>query len=252
MMLWCDGAHDARENMRRDAALLAAMAGGRLTAPVLRLFTFSPAGITLGHSQVPDHELDLARLAADGIGWAVRPTGGRAIFHDQEWTFSFTLPLGEAGGAAATAAYERTCRLLAAALGRLGLDVEFSPGGPRGVGSPRVAGGPAAPCFASAARNELTLAGRKFAGIAQRRVRGALLQQGSLLLGDAHLRLADYLRLEPRAREAARAALAAGTAHAGSRLGTGAPLDRLAAAIASVSRPLEELRGEPGAKALGL
>jgi lipoate-protein ligase A len=113
-------------------------------------------------------------------------------------------------------------------------------------------GGPAAPCFASAARNELTLAGRKFAGIAQRRVRGALLQQGSLLLGDSHLRLADYLRLAPAAREAARAALAAATAHAGESLGAAAPLERLAKAIEAVSPSREFLRGEAGAAALGI
>ena len=134
----------------------------------------------------------------------------------------------------------------------LGVPVEFSPGSPRGAGAPRAAGGPASPCFASAARNELTLAGRKFAGIAQRRVRGALLQQGSLLLGEAHLRLADYLRLDPRARELARASLAGATAHAGGVLGAAAPLDRLAAAIESFARPREHLRGEAGARALGI
>ncbi len=253
MILWCDGAHGPRENMRRDAALLDAMAGGRLSTPVLRLFTFDPAGITLGHSQVPARELDLDRAAADGIEWAVRPTGGRAIFHEQEWTFSFAMPLREHDGtAAATDAYARTCALLAGALRALGVPVEFSPGSPRGVGSPRAAGGPASPCFASAARSELTLAGRKFAGVAQRHVRGALLQQGSLLLGDGHLRLADYLRLEPRARESARAALAAATAHAGGVLGVAAPLERLAAAIGPIARPREHLHGEAGARVLGI
>jgi lipoyl(octanoyl) transferase len=253
VILWCDGAHGPRENMRRDAALLDGVADGRLASPVLRLFTFDPAGITLGHSQEPGRELDLDRLAADGIEWAVRPTGGRAIFHEQEWTFSFALPLGESGGAAAAPeAYARTCGLLASALRALGVPVEFSPGSPRGVGAPRVAGGPASPCFASAARNELTLAGRKFAGIAQRRLRGALLQQGSLLLGEAHLRLVDYLRLEPRAREGARAALAGATAHAGAVLGAAAPLERLASAIEAVARPREHLRGEAGAAALGI
>ena len=253
MILWCDGGHGAKENMRRDAALLEGVAGGRLETAVLRLFRFVPAGITLGHSQVPERELDLARVAADGIEWALRPTGGRAIFHEQEWTFSFALPLSERdAAAAATDAYAGTCALLARALRRLDLPVEFSPGTTRGIGAPRLPGGPAAPCFASAARNELTLAGRKFAGIAQRRVRGALLQQGSLLLGDGHLRLADYLPLAPQARELARATLAAGTAHAGGVLGTAAPLDRFAEAIASVSRSREHLRGEVGAAALGI
>jgi lipoate-protein ligase A len=239
--------------MRRDAALLEAMAAGRLEDSVLRLFAFSPAGVTVGHSQEPERELDLGLLATDGIEWAVRPTGGRAIFHAEEWTFSRVLPLPAAGGAAAAAdAYAATCALLARALGALGVPVAFSPGSPRGLGAPRVAGGPASPCFASAARHELTLQGRKFAGIAQRRLRGALLQQGSLLLGAGHLRLAGYLRLEPAARDAAREALAAATADAGGVLGADAPLGRFADAVASVSAPARRLDGEAGAAALAL
>ncbi|HKQ56513.1 MAG TPA: octanoyltransferase, partial [Candidatus Eisenbacteria bacterium] len=72
--------------MARDTALLAAAEAG--APPVLRLFAFTPPGITLGVSQDPARELDLARCAHEGVAWAVRPTGGRAIFHDQEWTYS--------------------------------------------------------------------------------------------------------------------------------------------------------------------
>jgi hypothetical protein len=86
MILWCDGAHDPAENMRRDQALLDAAGTG--TPPVLRLFQFEPPGITVGRNQTPERELDLARCMADGVGWAIRPTGGRAIFHAEEWTYS--------------------------------------------------------------------------------------------------------------------------------------------------------------------
>src|SRR5258705_2224055 len=79
MILWVDGAHDPRENMRRDERLLAAAEGGALAGPVLRLFTFAPAGITLGRAQDPARVLDLERCARDRVPWAVRPTGGRAI-----------------------------------------------------------------------------------------------------------------------------------------------------------------------------
>ena len=101
------------------------------------------------------------------------------------------------GGWAETAAeaYERTGRLLAGALGRLGVPAVLAPGSPRGPGAPRAASGAAPPCFASTARHELVADGRKLAGIAQRSMRGALLQQGSLLLGDSHVKLAAYLRV---------------------------------------------------------
>ncbi|HEV2104294.1 MAG TPA: hypothetical protein VGU27_01100, partial [Candidatus Eisenbacteria bacterium] len=99
MILWLDGAHPPRRNMARDAGLLAAVADGRLAEPVLRLFAFAPHGITLGRLQDPARELDLERLARDRVPWAVRPTGGRAIFHAEEWTFSLTTPLAPAGWA---------------------------------------------------------------------------------------------------------------------------------------------------------
>lgn len=249
MILWCDGAHSPAENMRRDAALLAGAQAAEPPRPtVLRLFRFAPAGITLGASQRPDRELDLARVTAAGVPWAVRPTGGRAIWHDEEWTFSLSARLGPGGWAAdPAAAYARTAGLLAAAFRALGVPVELSPGSPRGVGGPRGAAGPAPPCFASAARHELTLGGRKFAGIAQRRSGGALLQQGSLLLGDAHLRLADWLRLEAGEREQVRARLADATAHAGAWLPPRTPLERFAEALAGVVPEAERTDGQAGA-----
>lgn len=226
-VLWLDGAHDAPENMARDAALLQRCVDG---APevVVRLFTFSPAGITLGRAQEPAHELDLARVEADGVRYAVRPTGGRAILHADEWTFSLVTPLGPAAWAATPAeAYERTGRMLASVFQRLGVPAELAPGHPRGVGAPRRRDGAAPPCFASTARHELLLEGRKLAGIAQRAVRGALLQQGSLLLGPGHTRLAGYLAVPDAEREAVRRAAAEGSAEAGAWLGPDRALTRL-------------------------
>lgn len=258
VVLWCDRAHPAPENMRRDTALLAAAAADPGRPPVLRLFRFAPPGVTLGANQDPARELDLPRLAAAGVEWALRPTGGRAIWHDEEWTFSLAARLGPGGWAPdARAAYARTAGLLEGAFRSLGVPVERSAGSPRGVGAPRSPGGPAAPCFASTARHELTLGGRKFAGIAQRGSGGALLQQGSLLLGDAHLRLAEWLRLEEADRASVREALAASTAHAGRWLPPGTPIDALADALASYlpgARRLagaegDALTGAPGARA---
>jgi lipoate-protein ligase A len=247
MILWCDGAHDPAENMCRDAALLATAVAEPARPAVLRVFRFAPPGVTLGANQRPERELDLGRMAARGLPWAVRPTGGRAIWHDQEWTFSLACALGPEGWAASAAnAYARTAELLAAALHALGVPVELSPGSPRGVGSPRGAGGPAAPCFASTARHELTLGGRKFAGIAQRECGSALLQQGSLLLGESHLALADVLRLDDSGRERVRAGLRAATAHAGAWLPADSPLERLADALAKELPGAERLAGEAG------
>jgi hypothetical protein len=77
----------------------------------------------------------------------------------------------------------------------------------------------------------VVLEGRKLVGSAQRRTLHALLQQGSVLLGDGHLRLADYLPLAAGERERVRVALAASAANAGHWLGGDAPLERWADAL---------------------
>ena len=233
MILWVDGTHDAAENMRRDAHLLEAAENG--AEPVMRLFGFSPPGITLGLNQDPGRELDLARCAADRVCWALRPTGGRAIFHAEEWTYALAAPMADpAWGGSQTAAYERVSGLLVASLRRLGIPASLARRRRRvPADGPRGASAPATPCFASAARHEVVLDGRKLIGSAQRRTRGALLQQGSLLLGDGHLRLADYLPLPAYRRVSVRDALGRATRNAGRWLGADAPLDRWAEALMS-------------------
>src|SRR5262249_54804346 len=150
MILWQDGGHDAPANMACDAALLERAASGRLDETVLRLFTFAPPGVALGRGQDPARELDPGALARAGVRWAGRPTGGRAIWHEDEWTSSLVTRLGPAGWAnSAAAAYERTGRLLAAAFQRLGVPAVLAPGSPRGPGAPRARDGAAPPCFTS-------------------------------------------------------------------------------------------------------
>jgi len=233
MILWLDGAHDAPTNMARDAELLDRAASRGLRETVLRLFTFSPPGITLGRAQDPGRELDLAALAREGIRWAVRPTGGRAIWHEEEWTFSLVTRLEPGGWAGSSdAAYERTGRLLAQALQGLGVPATLAPGSARGPGAPREKTGAAPPCFASTARHELVLEGRKLAGIAQRFSHGALLQQGSLLLGDAHERLVEFVPATDRER--LRRELREAAAVAGRWLGADRSLARLADALAGL------------------
>jgi lipoate-protein ligase A len=233
MILWCDGSHDARENMRRDSALLARVSEAP-GEPVLRLFGFDPEGITLGYSQRPEHELDLERCRRDGVAWAVRPTGGRAIFHAEEWTYSLSSSNADPdwGGDRATA-YARVSRAVLESLRALGVPAELAPGSRARRGSNGWAGA-SAPCFASTARHEIVLAGRKLVGSAQRRTATGLLQQGSVLLGDGHLRLADYLAPESGAREPLRARLSAVATHAGHYLGARPALDRWARALLSV------------------
>jgi lipoate-protein ligase A len=246
MILWCDGGHGPAENMRRDAALLAAAERG--AAPVLRIFRFSPAGITLGRSQDPERELDVERCRASGVPWAVRPTGGRAIYHDEEWTYSLASPLlDRRWGGGLEAAYEAASRLVAASLARLGVPAALARGSGRGELVPRARGaGAAAPCFASTARHEIVLEGRKLVGSAQRRTARGLLQQGSVLLGTAHLRLVDWLAVPDAERPRLRAELERASAHAGFWLGARPALERWAEALGAELPGARRLDGDDG------
>jgi lipoyl(octanoyl) transferase len=243
MILWCDGPHDPAENMRRDARLLAAAEAG--AAPVLRLFRFAPHGITLGLHQRAERTLDLERCRADGIPWAGRPTGGRAIFHAQEWTYALATPIDDPRwGGDLREAYARASRLVLASLIRLGVPAAFAAAAPA-TSAAADAGGDA--CFASAAAHELTLEGRKLAGSAQRRGVRALLQQGSVLLGEGHLRLADYLAMPADGRERARESLRRSTAPAARHLGADAPLERWADALVAELGAVTRFDGPAGA-----
>jgi len=246
MILWCDGAHAPDENMRRDEALLAALEGAHAGEPpasgrgapsreeahpeaVLRLFRFAPHGITLGRAQRPSQALDLERCRADGVPWAVRPTGGRAIFHAEEWTYSLAASIADPEwGGSLSEAYARAATLILRSLLRLGVPAAFAP---RGAAPERSRDPSGAACFASTARHEIVLGGRKLVGSAQRRGARALLQQGSVLLGPGHERLADYLDVPEARRAAVRHELATSAAHAGRILGGEPPLARWADAL---------------------
>jgi lipoate-protein ligase A len=263
MILWCDGAHAPDENMRRDEALLATLEGAHAAEPpargpgapsreeahpeaVLRLFRFAPHGITLGRAQRPSQALDLERCSADGVPWAVRPTGGRAIFHAEEWTYSLIASIADPEwGGSLSEAYDRAATLLLRSLLRLGVPAAFAP---RSAASERRRDLSGAACFASTARHEIVLGGRKLVGSAQRRGARALLQQGSVLLGPGHERLADYFDLPEARRAAVRHELATSAAHAGGMLGANPPLERWAdSLVAELPAGTRRIDGAAGA-----
>lgn len=247
MIVWHDRQHPAHENMRRDAALLGRLeAGAGGGEAVLRVYGFAPPGITLGRSQSPARELDLGACRRDGVEWATRPTGGRAIYHDEEWTYALAARIDDRDwGGSLHEAYARASRLLVEALGRIGIPARLAPGAPRGAPDRPADAGAAAPCFASTARHEIVLGGRKLVGSAQRRGALALLQQGSILLGPAHRRLSLYLASAP-AREAARRQLEDGAAQAGApwRADDAGPLvEALLAALGAAGHVVDAAAG---------
>jgi lipoate-protein ligase A len=184
--------------MRRDEARLTAAQDD--PRPTLLWYAWDRPTITLGRLQDPATAVDSLACAAAGIPVVRRPTGGRAVLHADEWTYGAIVPLdhpvlGGGLGASCRALVTLVTDALVEAYG-----IRFDPPGRGGEGLPA---GPPAACFTRAFGYEAVAAGRKLMGSAQRRSGRVLLQQGSLLVGPGHERLARWLARPDPGAEAA-------------------------------------------------
>lgn len=167
-------------NMAVDETLLETVASGA-SLPVLRLYRWDPPCLSLGYAQM-SAEVDTQRLAAFGWDLVRRPTGGRAILHTDELTYSVTAPLTEPRVAGSVLeSYQRLSQALLLALTSLGLPVQTQALDPTST-----PGKPLNPvCFDVPSTYEITVGGKKLIGSAQARRKNGVLQHGSLpLTGD--------------------------------------------------------------------
>lgn len=173
------GSSDAASNMAIDEALLLTHEAG-VTPPTLRVYAWDAPTLSLGYAQNTAQDVNIAVCRQHGIGIIRRPTGGRAVLHDREVTYSLILPTTLFEGTdTLTEHYRRIGLALTAALRQLGLAVHFERARRRPPASHR----PASPaCFAALARYEISVAGKKIVGSAQKRLRQSLLQHGSIPL----------------------------------------------------------------------
>jgi lipoyl(octanoyl) transferase len=186
-----DGAAAGAWNMAVDEALLETVAAGS-SPPTLRFYGWSPPCVSLGYFQRFE-VIDLDACAAQGVDVVRRPTGGRAILHDAELTYSVALPatvLGEDAGVLAS--YHRISRALQAGLASLGVATTMAPPSPNPTTAEH---GPA--CFDRPSAHEILLYGRKLVGSAQVRRGPAVLQHGSLLIEPRTERLVLCLKATP-------------------------------------------------------
>lgn len=185
-------------NMAVDEGLLEGAAAG---APVLRVYGWEPPALSFGYGQQPWREVDLDKCRAAGIEVVRRLTGGRAVLHWEELTYSVICREDDPQcGGPISHTYRRIGEALVEGLRLFGVEAALERARPR-TRQPRERG-VSQPCFASLARWEVKCGGRKLIGSAQRRVRGAILQHGSLLIGSQHRRLLELL--PPGGAEAAR------------------------------------------------
>jgi lipoate-protein ligase A len=184
-------------NMAIDEAVLAAVEAGE-APPTLRVYGWAPPCISLGHSQDPFRELALDAVAARGYGVVKRATGGRAVLHIDELTYSIIARADSAPWCATQAlSYRFISQAVAQALSAAGFGVALDRGSP--VEKPRALRA-MTPCFSSTARSEVVFGDRKVVGSAQRRTRDAFLQHGSILVSRRHRDIVDCLRLAPEKR----------------------------------------------------
>ena len=166
--------------MATDEAILWSVSRGA-APPTLRMYAWDPHCLSLGRTQ-PVSEVDLDRLQEQGCDLVRRPTGGRAILHTDELTYSVCLhksdPIANGG---VLPAYRRISNALLTGLIEIGL--------PARNDAIALRGSPArAVCFEQHSHYEITVAGQKLLGSAQWRQGGGMLQHGSLpLRGDIAL-----------------------------------------------------------------
>jgi len=184
-------------NMAVDEAILEYI-GRNESRPTLRLYAWDPACLSLGHAQ-PFSDVDVNRLKARGWEVVRRATGGRAILHTDELTYSVIAPNDEPRVAGTVLeSYNRLAQALLVAIKELELAVEMKEGKADGNGTPNPI------CFEVPSTYEITVDGKKLIGSAQARKKEGVLQHGSLPLTGNLARICQALVFESElAREEA-------------------------------------------------
>jgi lipoate-protein ligase A len=165
--------------------------------PTLRLYAWNPPCLSLGYAQ-PFSDVDVMRLKQRGWEIVRRATGGRAILHTDELTYSVTAPADEPRVAGTILeSYNRLAGALFAAVQDLSLSVEMKEYGPK----------PASQnlnpvCFEVPSTYEITVGGKKLIGSAQARKKEGVLQHGSLPLTGDLTRICDALIFKDEAARA--------------------------------------------------
>ena len=152
----------AAENMAIDEAVLNEVAAGR-SLPTLRLYGWAPPAISIGYFQSMEEEVDVSTCRAHGVDVVRRITGGGAVFHDKEITYSIHIPeslnLVPRG---ILESYQAICEGILKGLTHLGFSGTFAP------------------------LNDIVISPngkpQKISGNAQTRTKGVILQHGTILL----------------------------------------------------------------------
>ncbi|MBU4350223.1 lipoate--protein ligase family protein [bacterium] len=185
-----DSYHTGFMNMAIDEAIMIAHREG-LVPPTIRFYQWSPAAVSLGYFQDLKKEIDVEACQDMGIDIVRRPTGGKAVLHDKELTYSFIIreshPLVNNS---ILETYKKISRGIIRGLSYLGITAELVPlreklksdSLHRGEKSEICHSNLKSICFSVPSQYEVQVEGKKIVGSAQVRKGGVVLQHGSLLI----------------------------------------------------------------------
>jgi lipoate-protein ligase A len=174
------GDRSPAENMAIDEAVLTAHSEEK-SPPTVRFYGWNPATLSIGYFQKAQ-EVDMEAVESEGIGFVRRPTGGRAVLHDLELTYSIIVSETYPGiPRNVTDAYRVLSEGLLQGFRGLGLNAEMVQLASEEEKEKDASAGSSA-CFDSPSWYELVVEGRKIAGSAQVRQKDVVLQHGSILL----------------------------------------------------------------------
>ncbi|MFQ6031325.1 MAG: biotin/lipoate A/B protein ligase family protein [Candidatus Zixiibacteriota bacterium] len=186
------GANDAFFNMALDEAILQSCQGGD-AIPTFRLYLWSPPGVSIGYFQSFEKTVDFNRCKERNIQVVRRLTGGRAVLHENEITYSICASVEKYPelGEDINQTYQKISFALLESLRSLEISAEWVKPDrertlPTGFNFSK-------PCFISNSRYEITVEGKKLIGSAQRRGKNSFIQHGSIPLGKGKVSLSDLL-----------------------------------------------------------
>lgn len=162
-----------KENMQIDSDLLDFAIKNELKEPIFRLYGWEPACVSLGRNQKDDF-LDYELLKSKNIDVVRRLTGGRALLHDNEITYSFICPESFLqNGSHIVSSYKEISQILIDKFKKLGIDLDFGASKPTKTGFDY--------CMLISTGADLCYKEKKLIGSAQCRSHGYILQHGSIL-----------------------------------------------------------------------
>ena len=216
-----DGPVQGAMNMALDRAVLRGVAAG-VSVPTLRLYRWEVPTVTLGRFQ-PVEQVDMSECERRGFDIVRRPTGGRGVIHDDEFTYSIVAGTRDGVPSGVAASYRHLSGALAEAYALLGVPAQVTARsrGERGSGA----------CYLHATQADLSLGAAKLSGSAQVWEGAAVLQHGSFVVSRDIDAEADVFRLDERAREA----LGETTATLSGALGRSPSFDEIAQAVVTAA-----------------